>query len=60
VCGRTVVVLDPVAMPPLFWSFSANLFMQMSQDLQVKFLVNCLPVGSVLMVYDTHRIKKRQ
>ena len=25
---------------------------------QVEFLVNCLPVGSVLVVYDTLRIKK--
>ena len=38
--------------------FPANWFMQTSQDLQVEFLVNCLPVGSVLVVYDTLRIKK--
>jgi len=29
-----------------------------SQDLQVEFLVNFLTVGSVLVVYDTLRIKK--
>jgi len=27
---------------------------------QVEFLVNCLPIRSVLVVYDTLRIKKRQ
>jgi len=57
VCGRIVVVQDPVAIPPFFRSFSANWFTQTSQDLQVEFLVNCLPVGSVLVVYDTLRIK---
>jgi len=46
VCGRTVVVQDPVAIPPFFRSFSAR-FTQTSQDLQVEFLVNYLPVGSV-------------
>ena len=30
------------------------------QDLHVQFLVNCLLVGSVLVVYYTLRIKKRQ
>ena len=34
--------------------------MQTLQDLHVEFLVNCLPVVSVLVVYDTLRIKKRQ
>ena len=58
VCGRIVVVQDPVAIPPFFRSFSANWFTQTSQDLQVEFLVNCLPAGSVLVVYDTLRIKK--
>jgi len=60
VCGRIVVVQDPVAIPPFFRSFSANWFTQTSQDFQVEFLVNCLPVGSVLVVYDTLGIKKRQ
>ena len=32
----------------------------MAQDFQVVFLVNCLPIRSVLVVYDTLRIKKRQ
>jgi len=41
-----------------FRSFSANWFTQTSQDLHVEFLVNCLPVGSVLVVYNTLRIKK--
>ena len=58
VCGRIVVVQDPVAIPSFFRSFSANWFTQTSQDLQVEFLVNCLPVRSVLMVYDTLRTKK--
>ena len=57
-CWRIVVVQDPVAIPPFFRSFSANCFTQTSQDLHVEFLVNCLPVGSVLVVYDTLRIKK--
>jgi len=35
---------------PFFRSFSANWFTQTSQDLQVEFLVNCLPVGSVRVV----------
>ena len=47
---------DPVAIPPFFWSFLVNWFTQTSQELQVELLVNCLPVGSVLMVYDTLRI----
>ena len=33
---------------------------QTSQDLQVEFLVNFLPVGSVLEVNDTLRIKQHQ
>jgi len=40
-----------------FRSFSANWFTQTSQELHVEFLVNCLPVRSVLVVYDTPRIK---
>ena len=51
-CGRIVVVQGPVAILPFFRSFSANRFTQTSQDLQVEFLVNCLPVGGVLVVYD--------
>ena len=39
VCGRIVVVQDPVAIPPFFRSFSANWFTQTSQYLQVEFLV---------------------
>ena len=58
-CGRIVVVQDPVAILPFFQSFSANWITQASQDLQVEFLVNCLSVGSVLVVYDALRIKKR-
>ena len=44
--------------PAIFRSFSANWFTQTSRHLHVQFLVNCLPVGSVLVVYDTLRIKK--
>ena len=60
VCGRIVVVQDPIAISPFFRSFSENWFTQSSQDLQVEFLVNCFSIGSVLVVYDTLRIKKRQ
>ena len=52
VCGRIVVVQDPVAIPPFFRSFSANWFTQTSQNLQVEFLVNCLPSGAYSW-YDT-------
>jgi len=58
VCGRTVVVQDPVTIPPFFWSFSVNWFTQMSQELHVEFLVICLPMGSILVVYNALRIKK--
>jgi len=48
------------AIPSFFRSFSANWFTQRSQDLQVEYLVNSLPIGSVLVVYDTLRTKKHQ
>ena len=56
VYGNIVVVQDPVTIPPFFWSFSANWFTQTSQDRQAEFLVNYLPIGSILVVYDTLRI----
>jgi len=46
--------------PAIFPVFSAKLFTQMSQDLHVEFLVNCLLIRSILMVYETLRTKKRQ
>ena len=58
-CGRIVVVQDPVAIPPFSRSVSANWFTQTSQDLHVEFLVTCLAVGRVLVVYDTLRIEER-
>ena len=46
--------------PAIFPVIFGELITQTSQDLHVEFLVNCLPVRSVLVVYDTLRIKKRQ
>jgi len=46
--------------PAIFPVFFGELIMQTSHDHHVEFLVNCLPVGSVLVVYDTLKIKKRQ
>ena len=45
VCGRIVLVQDPVAIPPLFWSFSTNWFTQTSRDLQDSLLIVCLLVA---------------
>ena len=44
----------------IFPVFLAKSYMQTLQDLHVEFPVNCLPLRSVLVVYDILRIKKRQ
>ena len=40
VCACFVVVQDPVTIPPFFRSFSANWFMQTSQDLHVSLVLS--------------------
>jgi hypothetical protein len=57
--GRVVLMKEPIAIAPKFWSFSSHIFSQASQNVTVKVRVDCSVRRNRFTVNNPFHVKKK-